>query len=399
MRNATSYLRIVKAGSSAISESRLRIVVTAAGERQNNNDMSYIRAYSEILEQIEAIHPTEYAKTRNHLDGAVTRLSPYISRGVITLPEVREQLLTHHSAADCQKLIQELAWREYFQRVWWEKGDAIFADIRFARTDWQHSDVVSAVVNAETGITVLDDGIKALYETGYMHNHVRMWVASVSCNLAGAHWHTMGRWLYAHLIDGDLASNFLSWQWVAGTAVQKRYTVNQELINACSGIEQHDTFLDFERDDMHSKPAPDILQNTEAFNLTTSYPDTEVTAVTEAEVHLYTPWTLHPRWRAHEPAQRILIIDPHWFDAYPVSDAVLDFIIRQGKIVIPDLQVFVGQLHELPQINTAAVVRAIAHPTNQDWLVQFDEPAWLFPEVSGYYPSFFKYWQAVQQRY
>src|SRR6056297_2885687 len=106
---------------------------------------------------------------------------------------------------------------------------------------------------------------------------------------------------------------------------------------------------------MCRQPVPGILQNTEAFNLTTSYPETEVTAVTEAEVRLYTPWTLHPRWRAHEPAQQILIIDPHWFDAYPVSDAVLDFIIRQGKTVIPDLQVFVGQPHELPHSNTAAV--------------------------------------------
>jgi len=359
--------------------------------------MSYVRSYAEILDLIDQIDPVAYATTRNHLSGAVTRLSPYITRGIISLPFVRERLLAKHSAADCAKLIQELAWREYFQNVWFDRGDDIFSDIRFPRDDWRHAAVVSAVADAATGVQAMDAAIKELYDTGYMHNHMRMWVASVSCNLAYAHWHAMGAWLYYHLIDGDLASNFLSWQWVAGTSVNKRYTVNQALINACSDQQQAHSLLTFDREQMTQLPTPDILLPFEDSQLTTSYPDLDpLVTVSGATVSLYTPWTLDPTWRPADVDRRILVIDPVWFDRYPVSDLVLDFIIRQGTIVIPELEVHVGSVSDIHGISDALTVQALAHQTNQAWPVQFDQIDRLFPHVQGYYKSFFAYWKAVQ---
>jgi deoxyribodipyrimidine photo-lyase len=136
--------------------------------------MSFVRSYAEILDMIDEIDPVEYAKTRNHLSGAVTKLSPYITRGIIPLPLIRDRLLEKHAVKDCEKLIQELAWREYFQNVWHEKDDEIFADMRFPRDDWRHAGIVSAIADAATGVEVLDEGIKELYETGYAHNHMRM---------------------------------------------------------------------------------------------------------------------------------------------------------------------------------------------------------------------------------
>jgi len=360
--------------------------------------MSYVRSYQEILACIDSIDPAEYAQTRNHLSGAVTRLSPYITRGVITLPLIRDRLLVNHSAEDCAKLIQELAWREYFQNVWWEKNDAIFSDLRFPRADWHHQDLVSAIVNAHTGITVIDEAVKELYETGYMHNHARMWLASIACNLSYAHWHTMGKWLYFHLLDGDLAANFLSWQWVAGTSVNKRYTVNQELINACSDIQQADSILNFPRETMLELPTPEVLTSTEPFTHDTLYPDSEeVLSVSGAEVCIYTPWTLNPKWQSEQDdTRRILVIDPVWFDAYPVSELVLDFIVRQGQVVIPTLEVHYGRYEEIAGLDDAYSVRTIAHQTNTQWQVEFASNDTLFPTVTGYYQSFFKYWQAVQ---
>lgn len=82
--------------------------------------------YNEILEIIDAFNPATYAKTRNHLRGAVSQLSPYISRGVISLPAVRDRVLLKHSKRDAQKFIQELAWREYFQKVYTAKGQRFF---------------------------------------------------------------------------------------------------------------------------------------------------------------------------------------------------------------------------------------------------------------------------------
>jgi deoxyribodipyrimidine photo-lyase len=360
--------------------------------------MSYLRSYQEILEQIDAIDPVEYAQTRNHLNGAVTRLSPYISRGVITLPFVRDRLLENHSQKDSEKLIQELAWREYFQNVWWEKVDDIFSDLRFKRQDWKYDGLVSAIVSASTGIRAIDEAVVELYDTGYMHNHVRMWVASIACNLAGAHWHSMGQWLYYNLIDGDLASNFLSWQWVAGTSVNKRYTVSQDLINACSDSKQTDTWLAIERDDLLTMAIPDQLKISETAVFTMEYPETDIDTVSGAEVGLYTPWTLDPTWRQPEPMRRILVIDSQWFDRYPVSQNVLDFIIRQGQTVIPELEVYAGDIQALPGIDDASIYFK-NHQTNQHWPGYRDQVERLFPNVTGYYPSFFKYWQTVKKHY
>jgi deoxyribodipyrimidine photo-lyase len=359
--------------------------------------MSYLRSYQEILNQIDAIDPVAYAQTRNHVNGAVTRLSPYISRGIITLPRVRERVLTQHSPDDCETLIHELAWREYFQNVWWEKVDEIFSDLRFSRSDWQTNDLLTTIVAAETGIVVIDEAIKKLYDTGYMHNHVRLWVAALACNLGRAHWHTMGKWLYYHLIDGDLASNFLSWQWVAGTSVSKRYTFCQSLINACSDVDQTSSWLDIKREDLLTMPIPAPLHLTESFTSVMEYPKGTIDTVSGTTVHLYTPWTLDPEWRTSEAgARKILVIDSRWFDRYPVSPTVLDYIVRQGQTVIPELEVYAGTIDQLPGVYEAEIFMK-NHQTNQHWPGVRDQVDRLFPAVTGYQPSFFKYWQQVQR--
>jgi deoxyribodipyrimidine photo-lyase len=259
------------------------------------------------------------------------------------------------------------------------------------------------MVDASTGIVAIDEAIKELYTTGYMHNHARMWVAALSSNLAKAHWHTMGKWLYYHLIDGDLASNFLSWQWVAGTSVNKRYTVNQSLINACSTQKQHTSWLSVEREALLDMTPPEQFTITEPFVFEMEYPVVpDVPSVSGAVVNLYTPWTLDPTWRQGEAGEysprKILVIDPTWFDRYPVSVSVLDFIMRQGKTVMPKLEVFVGGPKDIPGILEAEVYFK-NHQTNQNWPGYRDAQELLFPKVTGYYPSFFAYWKAVEAAY
>lgn len=355
------------------------------------------RTYPELLELIDMIDPVAYAKTRNHLSGAVTKLSPYITRGVLDLPTIRDRLYARHDPTDCEKLVQELAWREYFQNVWYAQGDAIFTELRFMRDDWSHHELVTNVVDGQTGITVLDTAIDELYATGYLHNHNRMSLASVACNLARAHWYEMGRWLYYHLIDGDPASNFCSWQWVAGTSVNKQYTVNQALINACSDKQQTGTWLDVDRAATLTMPVPDVLHAHEPSTFTSALPDAAPDIVAPgADVVLYTPWTLNPRFAADSKAERILVIDTDWFARLPVSELVMDFIVRQGSAVIPHLQVHVGTIDTMA-LEAAHQVQYETHPTNLHWPGTGEPRAKLFPTVSGYYPSFFKYWQAVQR--
>ncbi|MFX7866419.1 FAD-binding domain-containing protein, partial [Acinetobacter baumannii] len=72
------------------------------------------------------------------------------------------------------------------------------------------------VREGRTGVPVVDEAVRVLYRTGLLHNHARMWLASYLVHLRKLHWRAGADWLYGHLLDGDLASNHLSWQWVAG---------------------------------------------------------------------------------------------------------------------------------------------------------------------------------------
>jgi len=353
------------------------------------------KTYAQLLAAVDAVDPVAYAKLRNRHDGPVTKLSPYISRGVITLPLVRDRLLARHTRKDCAKLLQELAWREYFQNVWWAKGEAIFSDLRFSRSDWRHYELVSALVTARTGVHVLDRAIHTLFDTGYMHNHLRMSVASVACNLAKAHWFEMGKWLYYHLYDGDLASNFCSWQWVAGTSVKKPYVTNQAVLNACSGEQEHVPWFTYDRELMLDQPVPTVMQASHANEYVCGYPTPDMTELpASTEMVAYTPWTLNPLFLSERQLPRILVIDTDWFGRFPVSERVMTFIIEQGRLVIPGLKVFVGSIAAGPFPNST-IVHYETHQTTHAWPGTGSPPARLHPTVSGYFPSFYRYWQAV----
>lgn len=182
------------------------------------------------LERIDAIDPARYARTRNHLDGAVSKLSPYLTHGVVSVPEVIAHLAARGARPD-DKIVMELAWREYWQHAWRHLGDAIF-DSRQplpASGDCHYAAEVPADVRqARSGVPVIDAAVRALYEHGYVHNHARLWLASYLVHLRKVDWRAGAAWMYPHLLDGDLAANTLSWQWVAGTWTGKPYLFNDE---------------------------------------------------------------------------------------------------------------------------------------------------------------------------
>ena len=188
------------------------------------------------LSRLQAVRPHDYARSRNHLEGAVTRLSPYITHGVLTLPEVLQSVNAAEQARDAKgralapdhKFINELAWREYFHHVWQHEGKAIFASLHEGpMPESSYARVLPEDIRRGcTGVPVIDEAVRELYTTGYLHNHARMWLASYVVHLRKVHWRAGADWLYAHLLDGDLASNHLSWQWVAGTGSHKPYLFN-----------------------------------------------------------------------------------------------------------------------------------------------------------------------------
>ena len=182
------------------------------------------------LARIARVQPAAYARTRNHLEGAVTGLSPYLTHGLITLQEVLAGVLQRGPLPVQHKLVFELGWREFFRHAWAHAGEGILQSLHPGpRPDAAYDPVLPADVReARTGVPAVDEAVRTLYATGTLHNHARMWLASYVVHLRGVHWRAGADWLAAHLLDGDLASNHLSWQWVAGTGSSKPYLFNAE---------------------------------------------------------------------------------------------------------------------------------------------------------------------------
>jgi deoxyribodipyrimidine photo-lyase len=193
------------------------------------------------LARMAAIDPVAYARTRNHVAGAVTGLSPWIRHGVVSLAEVRDRALALvRCPDDATKLVSELGWRDYWRQVHAALGDRIRDSIEppaaLPRSGGSER-VPEDVLAAATGMECIDAFVRRLHETGWLHNHERMWLASWLVHVRGVRWQAGADWFLEHLLDGDPASNHLSWQWVAGTFSAKPYIFNRENLEAfTSGV-------------------------------------------------------------------------------------------------------------------------------------------------------------------
>ncbi len=365
----------------------------------NNDPLTlFPTSYDLIVERINAISPIKYAKTRNFINGDVTYLSAYISRGVISVQQIKDAVLQKgYKPYEIEKFLQELAWREYYQRVWQVKKEELFADLKQPQTDFLHHQIPAAIVDASTGIKVIDDQINAFYSTGYLHNHIRMYVAAMVCNNAKSHWLTPAKWMYYHLLDGDLASNSCSWQWVAGSFSSKKYYCNQENINKYTSTNQVQTFLDESYERIATMPIPNALEAITSLDLKTNLPNTDVPLLdTSKPTLLYNSYNLDPLWRATENVNRVLLLEPSHFNKYPVSEKVLAFIIALSKN-IEGIVIYVGEVDALiKQYEGLTILNAFIskeHPAFEYYPGIKDSRDWKFPNTEGYYPSFFGFWK------
>ncbi len=191
--------------------------------------------------RIATVRPAAYARTRNALNGAVSNLSPYITHGLVTLADVLAGVATRHALKVQHKFVFELGWRAYFRHVWQHRGDGILRSLHEGPLpdDAYARELPADIRQACTGLPVVDEAVRTLYATGTLHNHARMWLASYVVHVRKVHWRVAADWLYGHLLDGDLASNHLSWQWVAGTGSRKPYLFNAENVARYASASWH----------------------------------------------------------------------------------------------------------------------------------------------------------------
>lgn len=351
-------------------------------------------AYQQILDRVEGIDPETYTRTRNFLTGAVSRLSPYISRGVISPRQILLRFKSKgYSWHQCEKFIQELAWREYFQRVLQQRPELIGNEIKNPQENVRSEQIPSALVHAATGIEAIDGGIRGLYDSGYMHNHLRMYVASLACNLARCSWKQASRWMYYHLLDADPASNFCSWQWICGAFSSKKYYANQENINRYCGTDQQGTFLDKSYEEIELMDCPTVLEDTMMPAWTAEWPlSSDISLDPSRPVLIYNFFNLDPQWHAGENCHRILLLEPSLFSALPVSSRVIDFVLQLSS-GIENISIYTGEFAALQKTYPDASFIYREHPLNGHYRGRCEERDWMFPEVTGYFPSFSAYWK------
>ena len=352
--------------------------------------------YASILEKIESIDPIAYGKTRNFIDGDITYLSPYISRGVISTKQLVESVLARgYRVEQIESFIKEFCWRDYFQRVAQVKN--ISQDIKQEQVPVINKAIPLSIANANTGIEGIDKAIQDLYQQGYMHNHCRMYTASVVCNIAQSHWHVPAQWMYYHLLDGDWASNACSWQWVAGANSSKKYYANQENINRYTHTNQANTFLDRSYEELATMTVPQALTETIMPQLQSELPQpiAAIQVDDRLPTFVYNYYNLSPSWHANEEGNRILLLEPSFFAEYPVGKNCIDFILGLSKN-ITGIQLFVGSFEELAKQLNASTIYFKEHPLNKGY-TGIEEPRdWIAEKITGYAPSFFSYWKKVE---
>ena len=183
------------------------------------------------LEAMQAFVPRmgrQYQNRRNYDLGpgqhtGVSRLSPYIRRRLLTEREVVAAALQAHGPENAEKFIQEVIWRGYF-KGWMERRPQVWTSYRVGLEDDLHAlerdrslrKAVARAEDGETGIACFDAWARELVETGYLHNHARMWFASIWIFTLELPWRVGADFFYRHLLDGDPASNTLGWRWAAG---------------------------------------------------------------------------------------------------------------------------------------------------------------------------------------
>ena len=181
---------------------------------------------------LRRVQPERYAKARNFLSGPVTRLSPYIRHGAISLAEVRDAVFARTKQRQAsEKLINELGWRDYWQRLWEQLGDGIWSDQEPLKTGHHPGayapELPADITEGRTGLACMDGFSQELQQTGWLHNHARMWLAAYVVHWRRIRWQAGAQWFLRHLLDGDPASNNLSWQWVASSFSHKPYFFNR----------------------------------------------------------------------------------------------------------------------------------------------------------------------------
>ena len=179
---------------------------------------------------------TDYSKLRNFDFGPDNRsniscLSPYITHGVINELEIIDKSLNKFSFSKNEKFIQEVLWRVYW-KGWLELRPNVWTDylieLEKVRNEFKDDQNYEEAIEGKTNIECFNQWVIEIKENNYLHNHTRMWFASIWIFTLELPWQLGAEFFMQHLYDGDAASNTLGWRWVAGVQTQGKHYLASE---------------------------------------------------------------------------------------------------------------------------------------------------------------------------
>lgn len=206
----------------------------------------------------------DYAARRNYDLPAqghpgVSQLSPYLRHRLVTEDEVLSTVLGRYSAATAEKFVQEVCWRTYW-KGWLEMRPNVWSDYLRALDQIGPVDGLLAAQSGQTDIEAFNDWVRELVDTGYLHNHARMWFASIWVFTLRLPWQAGADFFMRHLLDGDPASNTLSWRWVAGLQTQGKHYLARpsNIAKYTEGRHNPEWRLNTQAEALSGPPPPDL---------------------------------------------------------------------------------------------------------------------------------------------
>ncbi len=190
----------------------------------------------EKLENFVENDLVDYSKQRNFDYGPdkrsnVSCLSPYVTHGIINEIEIIEKSLKKFSFIKNEKFIQEVLWRTYW-KGWLELRPNVWSDylieLKKIREEFKDNKIYINAVEGKTNIECFNYWVNELKNNNYLHNHTRMWFASIWIFTLELPWQLGAEFFMQHLYDGDAASNTLGWRWVAGVQTQGKHYLASE---------------------------------------------------------------------------------------------------------------------------------------------------------------------------
>jgi len=198
--------------------------------------MKFYTSRDKALESLDTFINNDivnYSSKRNYDFGPIDRknvscLSPYISHRLINEYEISKKVLSKHPYQKVEKYIQEIYWRVYW-KGWLELRPKVWDNFTEDLNTIEESENYYLAINGQTKIECFNDWVKEIKEYNYLHNHARMWFASIWIFTLGLPWQKGAEFFMKYLLDGDAASNTLSWRWVGGLQTKGKHYLAQSL--------------------------------------------------------------------------------------------------------------------------------------------------------------------------